>query len=319
MKKIILDCDTGEDDALAILVALANKLPMDYIVTSFGNTTLENSTANTANVLGLAGNSSIKVVPFSKTSLKPHPIEPQVSAADVIGKNGLCNTVIPATSYNNILDLSEDEALDKLLDILKLQKSTDYIITGPCTNFAKVCRKLGNEIKQCVHAVYIMGAAIHTAGNSGPINPKTGQQVAEFNFYCDPHAANVVLKAGLPIYLVTWDITQGITVPYARITNFQGVTDAGKFVVEMMHNFFIYYGLGLGRSFELNDPITVLAQMGWGTYKKKKIKVLTAKNKYGMTVVAEDGNPVFYFMSSKAEIEKMVQKTLADVGVTAGG
>lgn len=313
-KYIILDCDTGEDDALAILVALANNLPLDYIITSYGNTSLKNSTANTANILGLAGNNHIKVLPFSRRALKPHLIERNVDAANFIGKNGLCNTIIPTTKVENILKGLEKQQEKKLIEILKEQKSTDYIITGPCTNFAKVCLTLGSEIKQYVHALYIMGGSIHTHGNSGPIDKK-GDQMAEFNFYCDPYAADIVLNSGLPIYLITWDMTETIGIPFAWIQNFQSKIVSGKFVVQMMRNFFTYYGLDQNRDFELNDPVTILAQMGWGSYKKKKVRVLRTIDAFGKVILAKAGADINYFTLTKREKRKSIEKILGDLQI----
>lgn len=314
-RKVILDCDTGEDDALAILVAIRNKLPLKYIVTSYGNSTLEDATRNTSNILSLAQAKDIIVLPGSTHPIKPHKVQQGHSAGDFVGKNGLCNTELPQSNYKNIVALSEDMFTNKLVDILKQQKKTTYIITGPCTNFAKACLLLKDEIREYVDKVYIMGGAIHVAGNSGPKDNISQKKLAEFNFYCDPFATDIVLSSGLPIYLITWDITSTITIPYKAIQKFTSNTQVGKFVITLMNNFFTYYGLSHERNFELNDPITVLAHIGYGSYQTKKIKIITTKDHFGQTIIDPNGENVHYFTLSENQKKEAIKKILRDIQV----
>src|SRR5437660_6901316 len=87
MNNLILDCDTGEDDALAILLAIVNKLPMHHVVTSYGNTSIQNSTRNSARLLSLAGAEHVVVIQGSAHALRDHPIEKGgVSAKDFVGR-----------------------------------------------------------------------------------------------------------------------------------------------------------------------------------------------------------------------------------------
>lgn len=312
---LILDCDTGEDDALAILVAVANKLPLKYVVTSYGNTTISNATKNSSRLLSLSGASRVKVLQGSEKPLQVHPIEKKFTAGDFVGKNGLCNVILSPSKFKNVIKPEPDNFPQILAGILQHEGSIEYIITGPCTNFARVCELLGKDIKKYVKKLYIMGGAIETAGNSGPKDPKTKKQLAEFNFYGDAFSANIVLGSGIPTYLVTWDITSTVTIPFVQIKKFLVRTPVARFTKKLMTNFFTYYGLSHDRNFELNDPLTILAQMGYGKYKKKMIRVITDKKQFGRSVEDKNGSPIYYFHLTEAEKLEAAKKILSALGV----
>jgi purine nucleosidase len=309
MNKLILDVDTGEDDALAVLLAVKNKLPLTHVVTSFGNTSLENSTRNTARLLDLVKAKKVKVVKGSSKPLQEHPFEKTTSVAgDFVGKNGLCNVELPDNENIIIEEPSEKDFVKHMEAIFKKNGKSDYIITGPCTNFARVCIKLGKKIHAYIENVYIMGGAIHTPGNSGPLDPKTKQALAEFNAYCDPHALEVVLQTGLPIHMITWDITSTVTIPFKAIKKFKSTSPEGKFVITLMQSFFSFYGLSNDRNFELNDPLTVMAYMGRGTYTDEKIAVVTTEKNYGQTKASKTGYPIKYYQIEN--IQPAIQEIL---------
>lgn len=316
-RNLILDCDTGEDDALAMLVALQYKLPFHYLVTSYGNSTVENATRNTSRLLSYVGNHTTKVIRGSSRSLEPHIHKPEgESAGDFVGKNGLCNVELPEAKIPNIISPDESEFPKLLSDLIKNESPLDYIITGPSTNFAKACLHLGSSIKDYVKDVYVMGGAIHKSGNSGSINPQTGKEFAEFNFYCDPNAVDIVLDSGLPIHLVTWDITSTLTVPYDRISEFHGDTPVSEFSITLMKSFFKYYGLANDRNFELNDPITVMAKMGYGSYREERIRIITDGVEYGRSVLDPQGKDINYFYLNNSERNRIVDTVLRTLDIT---
>ncbi len=316
MNNLILDCDTGEDDALAILLVVVNKLPVRHIVTSYGNTSIANSTRNTARLLSLAEAKDVVVIQGSAHALREHPIEKGgVSAGDFVGKNGICNVRLPPAKYQNIVSFPDNDFADRLAEIIKDASPLDYIITGPCTNFARVCQHLGQSIQEYVKNVYIMGGAVYQDGNSGPLHPTTGKPFAEFNFYCDPYAVEMVLQSGLEIHLVTWDITSTLTIPYEYIQAFRSSTDIGKFTIRLMKNFFKYYGLGHNRNFELNDPLTVLAYLGYGKFRQEKISIILDSEQFGRSVADSKGYAVQYFSLDDDEKQVVIDKILMDLEV----
>lgn len=312
---LIIDCDTGEDDALAILLALKNNLPLKYIISSYGNTNVSNASQNSADLIQLADNKSVKVIRGSEHALEEHPFEEQgVTAGDFVGKNGLCNTVLPHASKGSIISPHQFE--DEVAQILKRDGPFDYIVTGPMTNLARLCLTLGTEITQYIKKVYVMGGSLTTPGNSGPINPQTNQPYAEFNFYCDAKAVDVVLNTQLPLTLVSWDLTSEMTIPYQDISRLSASTPIGTFCIELMTNFFSYYGLSHDRNFELNDPLTIIAYLNYGHREKKKIKVIQLGQEYGRSIIAQSGREISHFMLNKQERSRVIKKILNDLEIT---
>src|SRR5207245_10259677 len=107
---------------------------------------------------------------------------------DFVGKNGICNVRLPVSKYDNIIRFADKEFAAELSAIIKKESPLDYIVTGPCTNLARVCQHLGASTRASIRNVYIMGGAIYQDGNTGPLNPRTDKPLDEFNFYCDPSA-----------------------------------------------------------------------------------------------------------------------------------
>jgi inosine-uridine nucleoside N-ribohydrolase len=315
---LILDVDTGEDDALAILLAVKKQLSLPYIFTSYGNTTLENATRNSSRLLSLVQNSTTQLLPFSRDPLNPHPLEDVVAAtADFVGQDGICQTPLPPATHDNIIHTSDP--LTTAANLLRHTPPYDYIITGPCTNLARLCQQFGTDINRYINSITIMGGALYTAGNSGPPNDQ-GQPCAEFNFYNDPLAVNIVLntagQAGIPIRLVSWDITATVTIPYADIARFQAADPAGAFVIQLMRNFFVHYGLSHERLFELNDPLTILAYLGLGNYRSVNIAISTAKERYGQSYPTPAGIPISYWQPTAAECAQGIADILQTLHIS---
>src|SRR3989338_7369681 len=133
--RLILDVDTGEDDAIALLLAVQKKLPVSHVITSYGNTTLENATKNTADILHLAHAHTIQVVQGSSRPLKNHPFEESTAmAGDFVGKNGLCGITLKANTSVTVHTPSADRFEHFMEQILCQQQYSTYIITGPQTN-----------------------------------------------------------------------------------------------------------------------------------------------------------------------------------------
>lgn len=285
---VVLDVDTGEDDALAVLLALTLHVPVCAIITSYGNTTLANATTNTSAVLALAGQQHIPVIQGAAQSLyvHPHP-EAALGAGAFVGSNGLCDITLPA-ALHGVVDANTSVSLaHRLSTQLSGLTAIDYIVTGPCTNLATMLRDRHYRIPTLRH-IYIMGGAITVPGNSGPVDAQ-GTQVAEFNCYCDAHAVQVVLQAGIPITVVPWDVTARVTIPYQRVCQYASTHVIGQFVLALMRAFLEHYGNTHQREFELNDPLTILAWQGFGRYHVQRLIIDTAAPTYGRVSPHHDG------------------------------
>lgn len=321
---IILDCDTGEDDAIAIVLSIMANLPLKYIVTCHGNTTLDHATDNTVRILGVLDAENIQLIKGATYPTEPHKWEPPgfTAGTDFLGNNGLCNLKLPRGDFKDIFE--ETDYLQKLENILITEKRVDYIITGPCTNFALLCRKMGPSIKKYIRNLYIMGGAVHVRGTRGAgvkntSHDKSGKEPltwAEFNFYCDPYAIKEILSLNFNPLLVTWDQCIQFELPFSLISRMKSATPGGKFIVELMHAFMKIYGLKNKTKFELCDPLTIMAYMGYGKERQEKINLVTDKNLFGKSYPDKNGYPVRYFyVADKSEVDSIISSMLSKLQI----
>lgn len=191
MEKIILDCDPGHDDAIAILLAAGNpNIDLLGITTVSGNHNVENVTRNALAVCTAYG---IKV-PVARGAAGPLTID-QVLAAEVHGVTGLDGPVLPPASF----DLDKRHAVDFIIETVMTHepKTITLVPVGPYTNIALAVRKEPRIVER-VKSVIVMGGS-YTRGNITP--------AAEFNVYADPEAADVVFRANWDVTMVGLDLT----------------------------------------------------------------------------------------------------------------
>ncbi len=223
MRRVLLDCDPGIDDALAILLALASpEITLEAITTVAGNSTIENETRNALALLTLCGRTDIPVAAGCARPL----IQPLQQAADTHGADGLGYAVLPEPMAR----AHPAHAVDLIIETaLRAPGEITLVAVGPLTNVALALRKeprLAGALRDCI----IMGGAIEHTGNM-PMG-------AEFNAWCDPHAAHIVFHSGLPITLVPLDVTYQCiltqahlaTLPDTPVTRF--IRDATRFYIE---------------------------------------------------------------------------------------
>jgi inosine-uridine nucleoside N-ribohydrolase len=182
---VLLDCDPGHDDAIAILLALgSDELELRGVTTVAGNQTLEKTTANAIRVLELAGRGEI---PVAAGAGRPLVREPKV-AADVHGETGLDGPDLPPPQA----DPSPQHAVDFLAERVE---GVTLVATGPLTNVALL---LARHPEARPERIVLMGGAI-AEGNVTP--------AAEFNIWADPEAAQRVFTSGLDVTMVGLDVT----------------------------------------------------------------------------------------------------------------
>jgi len=189
--KVILDCDPGHDDAIAILLAARHPdIELLAITTVAGNQSIEKTTLNALKVCSLAG---IRDVPVAMGMERPL-VRPARHAPDIHGESGLDGPHIPEPA----IELAPQHAVDLLIDLL-LNSDGDITIvpTGPLTNIATAMRREPAIVPR-IQAISLMGGAIGL-GNTTP--------AAEFNIYTDPEAAAVVFACGRPITMCPLEVT----------------------------------------------------------------------------------------------------------------
>ena len=188
---LILDCDPGHDDALALVVALARpELDLVGITTVAGNAGLAETTRNALRVLTLLGRTDVPVSAGASGPL----LRPLHVADDVHGASGLEGAALPEPTASP----RSGGALEFVrTTLLAAPRPVTIAAVGPLTNIALLVRTYP-EIVQRIDSIRIMGGAI-TEGNT--------TASAEFNIWQDPEAARIVFDCGRPITLMTLDVT----------------------------------------------------------------------------------------------------------------
>ena len=242
---IIIDTDPGQDDAVAILLALASpEIDVLGITAVAGNVPLRLTEKNARKICELAGKQETKV--FSG-AIRPM-VRPLVTAEEVHGKTGLNGPQLAEPT----MPLQEQHAVDFIVETLMREESGTVTLCalGPLTNVAQALNrepKIAPRIKQIV----LMGGGFFEGGNVTP--------TAEFNIYVDPHAADVVLKSGIPIIMMPLDCTHKALTTAKRTAAFRALgTTVGIAVADMLEFFERFdeqkYGTDGG---PLHDPCVI--------------------------------------------------------------
>jgi pyrimidine-specific ribonucleoside hydrolase len=209
---IIIDCDPGHDDAIAILLALASpELELRAISTVAGNTTLENTTRNALKVLELAGRTDVPVCAGAARPLKRE----LRTAPHVHGESGLEGPDLPEPATHAV---GEDVA-DFLAD--RIEPGVVLVPVGPLTNVALL---LERHPSVRLERIVWMGGSI-AEGNITP--------AAEFNAFVDPEAAARVFASRIELTMIGLDVTHRALFTRAHADRLRGTGRIGRFVAEL--------------------------------------------------------------------------------------
>ncbi len=225
--KVLLDCDPGIDDALALLLALASpEIDLIGVTTVAGNASVEDETDNALALLAMGRRSD---VPVAMGCARPL-IKPLITAADTHGPTGMGYATLPSYSTRALSQHAVDFIIEQ---VQHAPGEITVVAVGPLTNLALAIRK-APEIIPLIKQMICMGGAIHHPGNM-PLS-------AEFNVWVDPHAAHIVYHSGLPITLVPLDVTYQCIWTHAHTRRLQAmapqspisqfVADATRFYIE---------------------------------------------------------------------------------------
>jgi inosine-uridine nucleoside N-ribohydrolase len=243
MRRIILDCDPGHDDMVAIILACASeKLDVLGITTVAGNQTGDKTFNNAMKVLSLIGENEIPVTRgFDKPMLRDLTTAPFIH-----GSSGLDGAVLPESTIIPCGGHAVDFIIETLWNSVE---KTCIIATGPLTNIAVALIK-APEIKEKIERIIIMGGGLFDSN----ITP-----AAEFNIYVDPEAAKCVIDSGLPITLVTLDVSNKALFTWEDIEELKSWNGRVSGIVGALLQFFAQtckdaFDLEGG---PLHDPITV--------------------------------------------------------------
>jgi purine nucleosidase len=273
-RKIILDCDPGHDDAIAILLAHGNpEIELLAVTTVVGNQTLEKVTRNALAVAEIAG---IVGVPFAAGC--PRPLVRTIEvAADIHGESGMDGPVLPTSTR----ELDGRHAVDLIIDTIMASELGEITLvpTGGLTNIALAARKEPRIVSR-VREVVLMGGGFHVGNWSA---------TAEFNIIIDPEAAHIVFNESWPLTMVGLDLThQALATPEVRARIEAIGTAPSRFVGELLDFFASTYLEAQGFTHPpVHDPCAVayVIDPSVMTVRKTPLDVeLTGTLTLGMTV-----------------------------------
>lgn len=245
-EKIIIDCDPGQDDAVALLLAMSSPEDFDLlgITTVAGNVPLELTQRNARITCEIAGRSDVRVFAGCDRPL----VRDLVTAEHVHGNTGIDGVEI----YEPDHPLQSAHAADFIIDtILREEPGTVTLVpTGPLSNIGMAFEKNPSIVPR-IKQIVLMGGAMREAGNHSPS--------AEFNILVDPHAADIVFRCGRPITAMGLDVTHQVLATKKRVAQIRELGNKAAIATANMLDFFNrhdtekYDSLGS----PLHDPCTI--------------------------------------------------------------
>lgn len=272
---IILDCDPGHDDAIAIMAG-ARYCELLGITTVSGNVDLGRTTRNALTTCQVAGID----VPVHSGAARPLVAEPR-HARFIHGESGLDGPHLPPLDRS----VASGDAVRFIIDTVRSRDGVWLVAVGPLTNIALALRQ-APDIAERLNGISIMGGGL-SFGNVTP--------AAEFNIFADPEAAAVVFDAPVRRILAPLDLTHQLLIDGEAIARFrQNDTRAGRFAADMLD----YYCDAYARAFSgrqegpLHDPCAVLALSHPELFEREELYVTVetrGEHTRGMTLADRRG------------------------------
>ena len=276
-RKIIIDTDPGQDDAVAILLALGSPAELEIvgIVAVAGNVGLAQNAKNALKIVELSGKTDTPVYAGCERPMR----RKLVTAEQVHGKTGLDGPDLPEPK----IKLREQHGVDFIIETLRreLSGSVTLCALGPLTNLAMAFVKAPDIIPR-VQEIVLMGGGLFEGGNTTP--------AAEFNIYVDPEAADIVFHSGIPITQAPLDLTHMMLGNRERIERFRALGNKTGIATAQMLEFFerfdeAKYGWEGG---PLHDPCVIAFLLKPELFKGKHVNIAIETGSEltrGMTVV----------------------------------
>ncbi|MEO0931342.1 MAG: nucleoside hydrolase [Pseudomonadota bacterium] len=261
-RKIIIDTDPGQDDAVAILLALASPEDIDVlgITAVAGNVPLDLTQKNARIVCELAGRPDIRVFAGCDAPMT----RKLVTAEHVHGKTGLDGPVMNDPS----MPLQDQHGVDFIIATLRDEPSGSVTLCpiGPLTNIATAFER-APDIVERVQEIVLMGGAYFEVGNITP--------TAEFNIYVDPEAAKIVFAAGVPLTVMPLDVTHKALTTKPRIDAFRSMHSQVGDMVAAWTDFFERFDMEKygSEGAPLHDPCTIAYLIEPQLFKGRQINV----------------------------------------------
>ncbi len=271
MKNIILDCDPGHDDAIAILLAgQKNYFNLLAITTESGNQTIEKTTKNALNLVKF-----FKLdVPVAVGVSEPLVQEKQI-CEEIHGKTGLDGYEFGPNNLKTV----DKSAPELIIELTSKYEHVTLVATGPITNIA-LALKMRPEIKNNIDEIIFMGGSV-TNGNVTP--------AAEFNVYCDPESTYIVLHSGVPVKMVGLNVTRKVLCSKEIVERMGKISNKTS---DMFVQLMTVFNANQAKTFNnfiggpLHDPVTIASLIDNKLIKWQKMNVtidLSHGPSYGRT------------------------------------
>lgn len=273
-KRILLDCDPGNDDALAILVAAGHAgLDLAAVTTGAGHLDGRRTARNGAIAMAFAG-------PF-RAPVSAGSLDPLVRERLIAGVLDMERALDPERPDLDAVPLDPLHSVDLIADRIRSGGPTTIVTTGPFTNLAITLRRHPDIVPQIVRIVSLAGA--------WGLGTKTA--AAEWNVLCDPEAAAIVVEAGIPLTLVPIDAASEVGIDDELVAAVAAIdAPVGRFAVELLTSLRSTFRPGRFSppAMPLNDPLAPLVAADPGLVETVAARVdieLAGRHTYGRTVV----------------------------------
>lgn len=248
--KMILDCDTGIDDAMAILyAALHPQIDLLAIGSVWGNVPVGMATRNTVHVLGLAGRAEVPVAQGAAGPIVGGPVEYAYHVHGEDGQGGVYDGVDHAPT-------AAGSAAEQIVRLVRANPHEVWLVPlGPLTNIAAALA-LDPELPGLVAGVSLMGGAALAPGNATP--------AAEANIIHDPEAAAAVFRAPWPIIMAGLDVTMQVRLTPERESVLEGGGPAARYLARILRAYGDFYSSTVFGHWgaAIHDPVAVAAAAG---------------------------------------------------------
>ena len=261
-RKIIIDTDPGQDDAVAILLALASpELDVLGITTVAGNVPLALTARNARVVCELAGRPEVPVFAGCDAPMQ----RPLVTAEHVHGKTGLDGIDLPAPK----MPLQDIHAVEFLVETLRAEPAGAVTLCplGPLTNIATALAR-APDIAPKIAEIVLMGGAYFEVGNITP--------AAEFNIFVDPEAADIVFRSGINLVVVPLDVTHKALTTRPRVEAFRTLGTPVGPAVAGWTDFFERFDMAKygSQGAPLHDPCVIAYLLDPGLFTGRHVNVM---------------------------------------------
>jgi pyrimidine-specific ribonucleoside hydrolase len=258
-RPVILDCDPGHDDALAMLLALSRpEVHLLGITTVAGNSTVDNTTRSALSVLTLVGRTDIPVAQGADRPLR----RPLTTAAHVHGPSGLEGADLPSPAVDPI---AEDAVSFIARQVEGSPEPVTLIPTGPLTNIARFAQR-HPDMWQRVDHVCLMGGSIGEGNFTAS---------AEFNIWVDPDAAAIVFEGGRPLTMIGLDVTHQARLTLADADRMEARGNrTGAIFADLMRYFAKFHAERYGwDGSPIHDAVAVAHVLGLGMVETRPYRV----------------------------------------------